>query len=63
MPLEFPQTKELLMNRHTVISCAARALNVAQQAITWAAVRLLGMAILSVVCETWPVQALMPGFC
>ncbi|EPC4028571.1 hypothetical protein ACRZOU_004389 [Aeromonas salmonicida] len=51
------------MNRHTVISCAAWALNVAQQAITWAAVRLLGMAILSVVCETWPVQALMPGVC
>lgn len=51
------------MNRDTVISCAAWALTVAQQAVTWAAVRLLGMAILSVVCEAWPVQTLMPGFC
>ena len=51
------------MNKTRIKQGARWAFTVAQQAITWAAVRLLGMAILSVVCEAWPVQALMPGFC
>ncbi|MGL6428678.1 hypothetical protein ACV1C4_22215 [Aeromonas hydrophila] len=49
------------MNKTGIKQGARWALTVAQQAITWAAVRLLGMAILSVVVKTWPVIAVATG--
>ncbi|MGL6360034.1 hypothetical protein [Aeromonas hydrophila] len=52
------------MNKTRIKKCARWAFTVAQQAITWAAVRLLGMAILSVVVKTWPVVAVATvGLC
>ncbi|HDT5889809.1 hypothetical protein [Aeromonas dhakensis] len=49
------------MNKTRIKQSARWAFTVAQQAITWAAVRLLGMAILSVVVKTWPVVAVATG--
>lgn len=49
------------MNKTRIKQGARWAFTVTQQAITWAAVRLLGMAILSVVVKTWPVVAVATG--
>lgn len=49
------------MNKTRIKQGAHWAFTVAQQAITWAAVRLLGMTILSVVVKTWPVVAVAAG--
>jgi len=45
------------MHKIRIKQGALWAFTVAKQAIIWAAVRLLGMAILSVVVKTWPVVA------
>ncbi len=49
------------MDKTRIKQGALWAFTVVQQAITWAAVRLLGMAILSVVVKTWPVVAVATG--
>lgn len=48
---------EQSMHKTRIKQGARWAFTVAKQAIIWAAVRLLGMAILSVVVKTWPVVA------
>lgn len=48
---------EQSMHKIRIKQGALWAFTVAKQAIIWAAVRLLGMAILSVVVKTWPVVA------
>ncbi|MGL6302124.1 hypothetical protein ACSZMJ_09550 [Aeromonas caviae] len=49
------------MDKTRIKQGALWAFTVVQQAITWAAVKLLGMAILSVVFKTWPVVAVATG--
>lgn len=49
------------MDKTHIKQGARWAFTVAQKAITWVAVRLLGMAILSVVVKTWPVVAVATG--